>query len=188
MSNLTFAFDKPLTSGTTGTGGNFPKLGHAYKAEIVGASENEAGTMVYVEIKGLDYTDGKFNHSFAFSRNSKFIVEEIERLTKNVIASNESMSGAIGQMSASIDKWNGKGLQIGVVFKAKDEPNEAGQWAPGKWLTPDFSIPVDQVEEFEPKLAEYEAHRAKFWSDSDGGSAPVNTPVAPIEDESDLPF
>ena len=183
MGNFTFSFDKPLTAGTSENVGNFPKLGHAYKAEIISVGENESGTMIYVEVKGIDYTDGTYNHSFAFSRNSPYVVDDIEKLCKNVIASNEKMQGAAGNKSMDISKWTGQGLRIGVVFKAKDENDGNGNWAPGKWLTIDRSITIDRVDEFVPDMDAYNAHQAKFWGDSTAPSKVEEKPVEPTGQE-----
>ncbi len=188
MSELLFAFDEEL-SGETKTGGNsnFPKVGHAYIAEITTIEFNKG--WINVGLKGVNYTAGQYD-TLSYWKDGKFTVEQIQKLINNTIASNPKMKNAVGQKSMDLGKLANQGLQIGVVYKPDQEKNEAtGAYEDNKWVTPGFSIAVEQAEDWDPDMVAYEAHRAKFWSDSDSGSAPVNTPVgAPVEDESELPF
>lgn len=195
-SNFTFDFgkDNAITGDVKkgGNGGDFPKLGHAYIGEITEVSENDAGTMIYIGLKGVTYQDGKFPYSFAISRNSPYIVETIQKITNNVVASNEKMSGAKGKTNMDISKWNNQGLQIGVVFKAKDEKDEAtGQWNQGRFLTPNFSIAVEAVADWDADMDAYQKHQERFWISPSDGKPVANkaeTPVANLPETDALPF
>lgn len=190
--SLVFAFDEELTGQNSG-GKIYPRVGHAYKATITKVEESDKGPFINVFITGNGYETGEYE-SFSLNKNSPYVIEQVQKLANNVIASNDVMQGAKGQKNLDLSKWNGKGLQIGVVYGIKKEKNDAGVYVESKWSEPAYSIPVDDVDTFEPNMELYEAHRAKFWSDSGNTtqtatSTPQQVPTgAPVDDGMDLPF
>ncbi len=188
--SFVIAFDNKVT-GEVKSGGNniYPRVGHAYIAEITDIEEFKGSH--YIKIKGDNFTAGDYD-SFRLSPNDNYMVEKAEKLANNVVASNESMKGAIGQESMDIYKWANKGLKVGVVYKVKNVNDGNGNWIPSKFVEPSFSIPVEQVEAWEPDTKAYEAHQAKFYpkggneTPAPASSAPVTGGALPVKDE--LPF
>lgn len=191
---LKFAFDEGLTGESKG-GGNFPKVGHAYKATIREVEEKDNG-WINIYLDGKNYTANKYD-SFSIHENSTIINDFIFRIANNLIASNDSMKGAIGKKEMDTSKWSGKELEIGVVYGVATEWNGSEE-VETKWATPKFSIPIDQVDDWKPDIDVYAAHQAKFWRDDSSVSQEPKKSAAqkpksepdpiPDDDLSDLPF
>ncbi len=144
-----------------------------------------------IRIKGVDYTANDFD-AFRLNPNSSYVAEQGEKLANDLIASNDSMKGAVGVDNMNIYKWANKGLKIGVVYKAKDVNDGNGNWSPGKFLEPHYSVAVSQVEDWTPDTKAHEDHQAKWFPKGGNNTTPAqaSTPAPaaglPVEDE--LPF
>ncbi len=186
--SLVIAFDEEL-NGEVKSGGNFPKLGHAYTARITTVEESENGKWINVGIEGVDFEANQYD-SLSYYINGKYTLEQLKKLSNNVIASNPSMSGAKGNKSMDMAKWSNKGLEIGVVYGIQKEADANGVYQDSKWVEPNFAIPVNSVEDWTPDIEAYEAHQAKFWDNSDDGEqqAPVSSTAPTMPADEDLPF
>ena len=186
--SLTISLEKPIT-GNSGGGGNFPRVGHAYIAELTTIEEN--GNYINCYLKGNNYTAGRFD-AISFRKTDTKVIERITKFVNNLVASNEALDGAKGSKQIDLSKLANKGYLIGVVYKAKQEnmgTPEAPDWQDTKWVTPAFTITTSFVEDFDPDMDAYNAHQAKFWGaeeETAAAAAPVVETVKPTEDE--LPF
>ena len=191
MSNLVFALEEKLTGENKG-GGNYPKAFHAYKAKITDVEENKG--WINVKVEGINYTAGDYD-ALSFYADGKYTVEQIYKLANNVIASNEKMKGAVGMDTVDLSKWAGQDLKIGVVYKpAKRKDEVSGEYVETKWVEPAFSIPVDQVDDWEVDEEAYNAFMSTFWPATTSDTPNQETkpessskpPVEPVDQQ--LPF
>ena len=165
---MNFAFENGLTGKNEGGGGNFPKVGHAYKATIREVEFNKGWYNIYMD--GINFSAGDYA-CFSHHENSNYINDWVERIANNLIASNKKMEGAIGMKDMDISKWGGKGLEIGVVYGVRTEWDGSVD-VETKWASPKFSIPISEVDEFVPDVKAYNDHQEKFWSDDAKADAP----------------
>jgi len=204
MSNneLVFAFDKPVTGNTGNNGGGgleFPKPFKAYKAEVIEmkretikyidkkTGEEKEFTPIKLMLKGIDFKSDEFT-CLETSLENKMCMDFIQNWYDAIVASNESMKGAIGNEVADFSKLANKGLQIGIKF-------EPGYRDPKFAKPSSFAMNIDDVDEYYFNEEKYDAWRDQYWPKEGGNTAPVaSTPAQapavngqlPIEDE--LPF
>ena len=188
MSNLKFAFDTELTGKNAG-GGNYPRFGHAYIAEITEVGENKG--WININIKGDNYTAGEYD-KLSTHENIPYLVDWVRKIANNVIASNEIMKGAIGKKDLDISKWSNAGLKVGVVYGQQFKYNkDTDTDEPTRYVEPKFTIPVEEVENWQVDQEAYDKFMAEYYPDAGKkADAPAEqkqeAPKTPTED--DLPF
>ena len=186
--SLTFAFDEKLTGENKG-GGNFPRFGHAYIAEITEVGENKG--WLNIEITGSNYTAGDYD-KLSTHTNSPYLVEWVKKIANNVIASNEVMKGAIGKDSLDLSKWNGAGLKIGVVYGQQfNYDKDKGEEVPTRFVEPKYTIPVDQVADWEVDQKAYNEFMAEWYPDAGKKTEEAPKQEAPKAEtpvDEELPF
>ena len=187
MSGLVFKLEKTITGVSAATGTNFPKPYHAFKATITEVVVENG--WIKVKLEGVDYKAGQYD-AISQKADSQYVIDFVTKLANAVVASNESLKGAIGQGQVDLSKWAGKGYQVGVVYKPQQKKNDAtGVWEDTKFCEPHYAINIADVDTWKVDQAKYDAWHAKYWGNGSTAtqSAPATNIPLPTNDD-DFPF